>query len=124
MYCIFRNAKKISIEIKESVEFLQKQHSKAKGILKKDRIKTLLYIKQEKYNFQSDIGKKLGRTGKTIRDWIKEYVKFGLSTLLEVKSGENNTRAIFDKPQSFIAQKILDVKHNNNALYRITIVAI
>src|SRR5680860_196653 len=100
---------KITIEIKECVEFLQKEHSNAKGILKKDRIKTLLYIKQEKYHFQSDIGKKLGRTKKTVRDWIKEYVKFGLSTLLEVKSGGNNTRTISDKAKSFIAEKVLDV---------------
>jgi len=96
---------KITIEIKECVEFLQKEHSNAKGILKKDRIKTLLYIKQEKYHFQSDIGKKLGRTKKTVRDWIKEYVKYGLSTLLEVKIGGDNTRTISDKAKSFIVKR-------------------
>jgi len=86
--------KKITIEIKESVEFLQKEHSIAKGIHKDDRIKILLYIKQEKYHFQSDIRKKLERT---IRDWIQEYVKIGLSTLLEVKHGGNNTCKIFQQ---------------------------
>jgi protein associated with RNAse G/E len=55
----------------------------------------LLYVKQKKYHFQSDIGKKLRRTEKTIRDWIKEYLKNRLFTLLEVKSGGNNTYAIF-----------------------------
>jgi protein associated with RNAse G/E len=87
--------KKITKEIKASVEFLQKEHSIAKGIHKDNRIKILLYNKQEKYHFQSDIGKKLERTEKTIRDWIQEYVKIGLSTLLEVKSGGNNTCTIF-----------------------------
>ena len=52
--------KKIILEIAESVEFLQREHSKSKGLLKKDRIKTLLYIKEGKFHFQSDIGKKLG----------------------------------------------------------------
>jgi len=59
-------------------------------------------IKQGKYQFQSYIGEKLGRTGKTIRGWTKEYVKFGLYILLEVKSGGNNTRTISDKAKSFI----------------------
>ncbi len=68
----------------------------------------MLYIKQGNYQFQSDIGKKLGRTEKTIRDWTKEYVSFGLSTLLEVKSGGNNTRTISEKAQNFIAEKVLD----------------
>jgi len=112
IFCVFRNAKKITIEIKECVEFLQKEHSNAKGVIKKDRIKTLLYIKQEKYHFQSDIGKKLGRIEKTVRDWIKEYVELGFSTLLEVKSGGNNTRTISDKANiyldlNFIIPKLL-----------------
>ena len=54
--------KKIILEIAESVEFLQREHSKSKGLLKKDRIRTLLYIKEGKFHFQSDIGKKLGRS--------------------------------------------------------------
>jgi hypothetical protein len=51
--------KKITIEIVESVEFLNREYSKTKSILKKDRIKTLLFIKESKYHFQSDIGKSL-----------------------------------------------------------------
>jgi hypothetical protein len=33
--------KKIILEIAESVEFLQREHSKSKGLLKKDQIRTL-----------------------------------------------------------------------------------
>ncbi len=51
--------KKIAIEIKESVGFLEKEHSKAISPLKKDRIKSLLFVKQGKYQFQSEIGVKL-----------------------------------------------------------------
>ena len=100
--------KKIAIEIQESVDFLRREHSKTKSLLKKDRIKTLLYIKAGKYHFQSDIGKKLGRTEKTIREWLQEYDKNGYSSLLEVKSGGNNTRTISEKAQIFIAEKIAD----------------
>lgn len=100
--------KKITIEIEESVEFLQREHSKAQGLLKKDRIKTLLYIKEGNYHYQSDIGKKLGRAEKTIRGWLQEYSKEGYSSLLEVKSGGNNTKTISEKAQSFIAEKVQD----------------
>lgn len=100
--------KKIAIEIIESIEYLQREHSKTKSLLKKDRIKTLLYIKEGKYHFQSDIGKKLGRTEKTIRQWLQEYHKNGYSSLLEVKSGGNNTRTISEKARVFIAKKVTD----------------
>nr|WP_315200602.1 helix-turn-helix domain-containing protein [uncultured Flavobacterium sp.] len=100
--------KKINLEIAESVEFLQREHSKAKWLLKKDRIKTLLYIKEGKYHFQSDISKKLGRSEKTIRGWLQQYLKEGYSSLMEVKSGGNNTITISEKARIFIAEKVKD----------------
>jgi transposase len=100
--------KKITLEIKESVEFLQKEHSKAKGLLKKDRIKTLLYIKEGKYHFQSDIANKLGRTEKTIRVWLQDYLRDGYESLMEVKSGGNNTKTISERAKVFIAEKVKD----------------
>ena len=100
--------KKIFLEIAESVEFLQREHTKANGPLKKDRIKTLLYIKEGKYYFQSDIAKKLGRTEKTIRGWLQEYFRDGYSRLIEVKSGGNNTKTISERAQIFIAEKVKD----------------
>ncbi len=101
--------KKINIEISESVDFLEKEQSKATGILKKDRLKTLLFVKQGKYQYQSEIGVKLGRTEKTIRGWIQEYSKNGYQSMLEVKSGGNNTRTIGSDVAGFIAKKVSDV---------------
>ena len=63
--------KKIAITIEESVDFLEKAFSKAQGSLKQDRIKALLYIKKEQYFFQSEIDKKLGRTEKTVGQWLQ-----------------------------------------------------
>jgi transposase len=102
--------KKINIEIVETLEFLKNEHIKAKGALKKDRLKVLIYVKEEKYHFQSDIAKKLGRTEKTVRDWMQEYTRSGLSSLLKVSSGGNNTRKISDKAIELIATKILDIE--------------
>lgn len=102
--------KKINIEIAETLEFLRNEHLKAKGELKKDRLKVLIYIKEEKYYFQSDIAKKSGRSEKTLRQWIQEYAQSGLSSLLKVSSGGNNTRKISKKALELIANKILDAE--------------
>ena len=102
--------KKISLEINESLDYLEKEYSKANGILKKDRIKTLIYVKQNKFEYQSDIGKKLGRAEKTIRGWLQNYEKLGFRSFLEVKSGGNNTRTISQKAINFIDENMRNEK--------------
>jgi transposase len=102
--------KKIKIEIAETLEFLRNEHLKAKGELKKDRLKVLIYIKEGKYHFQSDIAKKLGRTEKTVRQWMQEYSQYGLSSLLKVSSGGNNTRKISEKALELIRTKITNIE--------------
>lgn len=96
--------RKITLEIKESVEFLREELSQSKEKLKEDRIKTLLYIKEKKFHFQSDIGDDLERTEKTIRGWIQEYSKNGYRGLLKIKRGGNNTRTISDKARKLISK--------------------
>lgn len=103
--------KKTTIKIKESIEILRKRLSESKGKLSSDKIKTLLYIKERKFHFQSDIGKDLGRTEKTIRDWIKEYSINGYRNLLKDKRGGNNTRTISRKA----------VKHTSKVLNGISL---
>jgi transposase len=98
--------KKITIKIKESAEYLYEKLSESKGKQKEDRIKTLLYIKEKKFHFQSDIGEDLERTEKTIRAWIREYQENGFSGLLKVKSGGNNTRTISEKAVKHISKYI------------------
>lgn len=100
--------KKISIKITESVEFLNKAYSKSKSRLVQDRIKTLLYVAENKFHFQNAIAKKLGRTEKTIRDWLKIYELNGFISLIEVKSGGNNTRTLSNEVLSLIEEKVTD----------------
>ncbi len=100
--------KKISITVTEELEDLQKLFSKTTEPLKKDRIKTLIYIKSGKYFYRKPIAEKLGRQEETIGSWILCYEEGGLERLLEVKSGGNNTRTISDKMISAIAEKLND----------------
>lgn len=103
--------KKITLEIKENADFLKKKLKQSKGKANRDRIKTLLYIKERRFHFQSDIGKVLVRTEKTIRRWIQEYRENGYTGILEIKDGGNNARTISDKAIKLISKK---VKHPNN----------
>lgn len=100
--------KKINIKIQENLDFLRIEHSKAIGSLKRDRIKALIYVKEGKYHFQSAIGKKLGRTEKTIRNWLQDYSTDGYASYVTVKSGGNNTRTISKKALHFISEKMQD----------------
>ena len=102
--------KKISIVVEESIDFLEKSYSKFEGSLKRDRIKTLIYIKTGKYFFQSEIAKKLGRTEKTIRDWLQCYSRVGFSGLVQVNSGGNNRRTISENMICLIEKKVTDSK--------------
>ena len=67
-----------------------------------------MFVLDNKYHFQSDIAKKLGRTEKTIRDWLKVYSSEGFSSLITVKSGGNNTRTLSDKVITLIEEKVTD----------------
>lgn len=100
--------KKINIAIKEDVDFLNNSYSRTTSRLQQDQIKTLLYLSTKIYHYQSAIAKKLGRTEKTIRDWLKFYATSGFDALITVKSGGNNTRTLSDKVIELIAEKVTD----------------
>lgn len=100
--------KKITLFISEDLAFLYRAHSKSASSLSKDRIKALIYIKEGKYAFQSDIARKLGRTEKTVRGWLQKYAKVGFSGLTTINSGGNNTKVLSDTVKYFIAEKLLD----------------
>lgn len=105
--------KNININIEEDEEFLRRKIKGSRDKIKRDRIKTLLYVKDDKnYYYLSEIGKKLGRTEKTIRGWIKEYQQNGYSGLLNVKIRGNNTRTISDKAVKLISKKIRKTQNN------------
>lgn len=100
--------KKIVTIVREEIAFLEKEFLKTKEPLKRDRIKTLIYVKSGKFFYQSDIAKKLGRTNKTVRDWLQSYSAYGFEVFLKVKSGGNNTKIINQKTKDFIGSKVND----------------
>lgn len=104
--------KKISLNIEEDLEFLKKRYESTQTELIRDRLKMLHYIVAKRYEYRSDIAKKLGRRPTTIGSWISLYREKGLQGLLDVKSGGNNKTVITQDAKNFIANKVLDEKTN------------
>ena len=98
--------KKIEIIIKEDLEVLKKLYQSSTTELRRDRLKMLYYIKSKRYVFRSDIAKKLGRGANAVGLWVKKYEQEGLSSIIEIKSGGNNTKIISDKAINYIADKL------------------
>lgn len=100
--------KKILLDIDEDLDSLKKRYRSSSTQLIRDRLKMLYYIGAKKYEYRSDIAKKLGRRPTTIGEWITFYREKGISALLAVKSGGNNKTIITQQAKDFIADKVLD----------------
>lgn len=101
--------KKIDIIIREDLATLKKLYQSSSTELRRDRLKMLYYIKESRYIFRSDISKKLGRRPNTVGFWIKLYEQEGLSGLIRIQSGGNNTKVISDKAIIYISDKLTTV---------------
>ena len=63
-------------------------------------------MKQCKVVYQSQLAHKLGFTEKTVREWLKTYNERGLSDLITINVGGNNTRVISHNAIDFIATQL------------------
>ena len=100
--------KKIELSITEDLEQLDRLYRSSVSPLRKDRLKTLYYIKRGDYQYRNLIAAKLGRRPTTVGLWIGQYRDHGLSGLLKIESGGNNTRHLSDKVIQFISDKLMD----------------
>jgi len=100
--------KKISITITEELSELEKKYRSSTTALKRDRLKMLILLKKGKIMYRKELSQKLARRQNTIGDWIQLYNNKGLSGLLAIKSGGNNTRSISTKVKDFIQEKVTD----------------
>ena len=98
--------KKISITVSESLKELQALLLKAQSDRERGRLKALILLKHGKVVYQSQLANKLGFTEKTVRAWLKTYNEQGLSNLITIKVGGNNTRVISCNAIDFIATQL------------------
>lgn len=98
--------KKISITVLESLKELRTLLLKAQSNRERGRLKALILLKQGKAIYQTQLSNKLGFTEKTVREWLKTYRDHGLSELITIKVGGNNTRVISHRAIDFIATQL------------------
>lgn len=103
---------RLEVEIKESLEVLQKALSGVRQASSKERLQMLYLLKTRQLTTRRSLAKYLGRDESTITRWIRKYKDKGCKGLLEVKqapgkeamvSGENLERLKqkLSQPQGF-----------------------
>jgi len=99
-------AKQINLKISESVKELKSYLSKQPTILRRSRVKALLLIKEGSVVYTRDISKKLKYDRRTVYNWIKIYESQGLSGLIKVNSGGNNSPVLSPEVKAGIKEKL------------------
>lgn len=103
---------RLEVEIKESLEVLQKALNGVRQASSKERLQMLYLLKSKQLTTRRSLAKYLGRDESTITRWIRKYKDKGCKGLLEVKqapgkeamvSGENLERLKqkLSQPQGF-----------------------
>jgi len=99
-------AKTIDIEVLESDQDLKSLLYKQSSMHKRSRVKALLLIKQVKVRYTRDLAQKLKYERRTIYNWLKTYKESGMSGLLKVDRGGNNTLVIPQSVKDILAEEL------------------
>lgn len=78
-------ARPFKIEIKESVEYLEKSLLKARTASQKEKLLVLWWLKSGQAEQHQELGQRLGRDSSTITRWLQKSRNGGLAELLEKK---------------------------------------
>ena len=65
------------LEIKERLEFLEKAFKKSNNFKVRQRIQSLVFLKNKKFKRQVDLAEYLGVDHSSLKRWIKQYKDFG-----------------------------------------------
>lgn len=76
-------ARPFKIEIKESVEYLEKSLRNARTASQSQKLLLLWWLKSGQVQQHQELGKRLGRNPSTITRWLQQYRQGGLSELLK-----------------------------------------
>ena len=105
--------KKALIPIKESVEELEILYRKTRGYKSRQRIKSLLFTKQNKFETRAELATHLGVGLRTLFDWTNKYLSEGLTAMLSSTSGGVRNRVITKELKTSLEAKLND---SNNPL--------
>ena len=97
-----------NIEIKESLVFLEKAFKESKSFKIRQRIQSLILLKNEKFKRQSDLAEHLGVDHSSLKRWIKQYKDLGYDSLVTLKSGGNYKGVISASLHKALEAKVKD----------------
>ena len=78
-------ARRLELEITESVEYLEKTLKNTRSASDKERLQMLWWLKIGQVRSHCELAKRLARDSSTITRWLQKYRQRGLTGLLETK---------------------------------------
>ncbi len=96
------------IEIKETVESLQKLYGKEKDYRIRARLKCLILTKTQKFSSQRKLANHLSVDYATVKRWLKQYREEGLQSLTKMNSGGKRKSIISEELHQALDKKVND----------------
>ena len=97
--------------VKESVQDLERSFSDHKDFKIRQRIKSLIYTKEQKFSTQQALAEFLGVDYATLKRWFKKYRDHGLESILKMDSGGNRESVVSKELHTALHSKL----HDSNA---------
>jgi len=98
------------MEVKESKEALENYYQKCTTFKIRQRLRSLIYTKEQKFSTQQDLADFLDVDYATLKRWFKKYREHGLDSILKLYSGGNRKSVISDSLHKALDAKLHDSK--------------
>ncbi|NEQ24532.1 MAG: hypothetical protein F6K28_36585 [Microcoleus sp. SIO2G3] len=79
-------ARRLVLEIAQSVEYLEKSLKQAKSAAQKERLQMLWWLKTGQVSQHQHLSERLGRSPASMTRWLQKYRQGGLAELLAIKT--------------------------------------
>jgi transposase len=96
------------LEILERIDFLEKEFKGSNNFKIRQRIQSLLLLKQQKFKRQKDLANYLGIDHSSLKRWIKQYKDFGYDSFITLNSGGNYKGVISPSLHQALEAKVKD----------------
>jgi transposase len=97
-----------NILVKESLKDLEKDFRSSKNFKVRQRIQSLILLKEEKFKRQADLAAFIGIDHSSLKRWIKQYKTSGYASLITLKSGGNYKGVISESLHKALEAKVND----------------
>lgn len=97
-----------TLSISESIEYLTSLLKKETHSKNKDRLRVLIYIKENRFSTREKLSNYLGVTRRTIERWLGRYRKGGIETMLSSNKRNRKSQLITQNIHDALEQRVMD----------------